>query len=130
MHFIFGGRCMGKLDYATGLVGDPKICDLSRCGAEEMYRADIVSGVHLLVKKFVEDGLKPEEYFVENMPRLAGKIIIGDEVGAGIVPVDAFERAWRDETGRVYQLLAAHAQNVTRVWAGIPQALKRGGSPV
>jgi adenosylcobinamide kinase/adenosylcobinamide-phosphate guanylyltransferase len=128
MHFIFGGRGMGKLDYAKGLVADPVVCDLSACDAEEIFSADILYGAHLLVKRLMHEGRQPEEYFRGMLERLAGKIVIGDEVGSGIVPVDAFERAWRDEVGRVYQLLAAHAKRVTRVWAGLPQELKRDGA--
>lgn len=130
MHFIFGGRFMGKLDYALSLLPNPTVCDLSKESGVEAFGADILTGVHLLVRQLMLEGGKPLEYFQANMPRLSGSILIGDEVGSGIVPVDAFEREWRDEVGRVYQLLGANASDVTRMWAGIPQRLKRGGVPV
>jgi len=50
---------------------------------------------------------------------LEGKIVIGNEIGCGIVPVDGFERQWRDETGWVYQYLGRRSSGVYRVWAGI-----------
>lgn len=125
MHFIFGGRCMGKLDYAKGLADTPTVCDAANCGMDALFSADILYGVHLLVKRLIAGGVEPEQFFKNNMGRLAGKILIGDEIGSGIVPVDAGEREWRDETGRVYQLLTRHADRVTRIWAGIPEELKR-----
>jgi adenosylcobinamide kinase / adenosylcobinamide-phosphate guanylyltransferase len=128
MHFIFGGRCMGKLDFAKSLIGNPVICDLSERGVDELFNADIIVGIHLLVKQMVAEGRSPAAYFECNMERLQDKIIIGDEVGCGVVPIEPLDREWRDETGRVYQLLARHARRVTRVWAGIPQELKQCGT--
>jgi adenosylcobinamide kinase / adenosylcobinamide-phosphate guanylyltransferase len=125
MHFIFGGRCMGKLDYAKTLKSNPVICDLSYGEINAMFDADIICNVHLLVRDMVRKQQNSAVFFEDNMNRLQGKIIIGDEVGSGVVPMEPIDREWRDETGRVYQLLAKHAHRVTRIWAGIPQELKR-----
>lgn len=127
MHFIFGGRGMGMLDYAKRLIADPVVCDLALDGEENIRSANILVNVHLLVKRKVEGGKDAVSYFRQILPSLHDKIIIGDEVGSGVVPVEPFEREWRDETGRVYQLLAAQAEDVTRLWAGLPQILKRKG---
>ena len=51
-------------------------------------------------------------------------IVIADEIGCGIVSVDAFERAYRDEAGRLCQLLAREAGAVYRVIFGIGQQIK------
>jgi hypothetical protein len=130
MHFIFGGRHMGMLEYAKSLVPDPIVCDLAQSTPESIAQADIVSNIHLLVREMVLNGQCASTFFKQNLPSWGGKILIGDEVGCGVVPVEPCERQWRDETGRVYQLLTMHASDVTRVWAGIPQAMKRGGSPL
>lgn len=130
MHFIFGGRSMGKLAYARSLKADSSICDLENDKCEGMFAADIVNNVHLLIQDMIKAGESPESFFEKNMDKLQNKILIGDEVGCGIVPMESWEREWRDETGRVYQLLARHAADVTRIWAGIPQALKRDGRPL
>jgi adenosylcobinamide kinase / adenosylcobinamide-phosphate guanylyltransferase len=127
MHFIFGGRGMGMMEYAKGLFTNPVVCDLAHDGVETMRSADIISNIHFLVKHKVMKGEDALGFIRQIMPELHNKVVIGDEVGCGVVPVDPFEREWRDETGRVYQLLAANAKDVTRVWAGIPKALKRDG---
>jgi adenosylcobinamide kinase / adenosylcobinamide-phosphate guanylyltransferase len=127
MHFIFGGRRMGKLEYAKSLTVNPVICDLSFDEPETMFKADIINNVHLLVKDILRSGGNPTAYFEQHLVAFQDKIVIGDEVGCGIVPMEPSEREWRDETGRVYQLLAAHAREVTHMWAGLPQALKREG---
>ena len=50
--------------------------------------------------------------------------VLADEIGAGIVPIDPEERRVRDETGRLCCLLAARADTVVRLMAGIPVLLK------
>ena len=127
MHFIFGGRAMGKLDWAMGLAPGASVCDLGTSALDDAGGAVIINNVHLLVKALAAEGRDAVSYFQDHMGLLEEKIVIGDEVGSGVVPMEPFERLWRDETGRVYQLLTRHARRVTRLWAGIPQELKREG---
>lgn len=61
----------------------------------------------------------------ELIERLAAKAIVTcSEVGAGIVPLDAQERAWREAVGRMSCELASQAETVVRMVCGIPVVLK------
>lgn len=51
-------------------------------------------------------------------------ILVSNEVGQGIVPEHALARAFRDLAGQVNQRLAARADHVWLVTAGIPLQLK------
>ena len=51
-------------------------------------------------------------------------VVIATEVGSGVVPVDAEERAAREAAGRLNCLLAQQADAVARVFCGIPMVLK------
>ena len=50
--------------------------------------------------------------------------MIATEVGGGVVPVDAGERAAREAAGRLACLLASRAQCVVQMFCGIPTILK------
>jgi len=51
-------------------------------------------------------------------------LFVSNEVGQGIVPDNAMARAFRDHAGRLHQFIAAQADAVYFVTAGIPQKLK------
>lgn len=59
------------------------------------------------------------------LPRLLEKqVVICNEVGAGVVPLDAADRDFREEVGRLCCMLAERADMVVRVFCGIPTVLK------
>ena len=51
-------------------------------------------------------------------------VLVANEVGLGVVPENALARAFRDHAGRLNQALAARADRVVLVTAGIPLVLK------
>ena len=52
------------------------------------------------------------------------KVVIATEVGGGVVPMDAEERAGREAAGRLACLLAERADCVVQMFCGIPMVLK------
>ena len=54
----------------------------------------------------------------------SGLVIISDEIGYGLVPVDVFEREYREKSGRVNCYLAEKADQVIRVVCGIGSRIK------
>jgi len=62
---------------------------------------------------------------LDRVPTLLGHLIlVSNEVGCGIVPMNAVARAFADEQGRLNQRVAAVCDRVTLTAAGLPLELK------
>ena len=72
------------------------------------------------VREELENGRDPMALKV----RLLGKAVTCDETGCGVVPVDPAMEGWREAVGRLCCALAAEADAVVRVIAGVPQWIK------
>ncbi len=64
---------------------------------------------------------------LDALPALPGRIIlIGNEVGMGVVPLGPLSRRFCDEAGRLHQDLARLCDRVILTVAGLPHMLKGG----
>ena len=125
MRLILGGRHMGKRAHAEARYGPFRsLCDLSRDAPESAADAELVLNLQEGVRALLLRGTDVRAFFATRLARLRRSVLIGDEIGSGVVPMDPFERRWRDETGFLYQFLAREAETVDRVWAGIPVRMK------
>jgi adenosylcobinamide kinase/adenosylcobinamide-phosphate guanylyltransferase len=78
-------------------------------------------GVQLPVSYFSERTAE----LVKAIKRYKGPVIVvSNELGSGMVPMDPLSRHYRDAIGLAHQLLAAEAENVYLVVAGIPVKIK------
>ena len=113
MILILGGAASGKRAYlaalgykpediADGVLDDKKVL----YGLEKLVAADPGRGDELL-------------------PALLAKEAVACcEVGAGVIPLHYEQRRAREATGRLCILLAARAEKVVRLVAGIPVVIK------
>lgn len=51
-------------------------------------------------------------------------IIIGSDIGMGVVPLEKEERVWRDIVGWCYQDIVKRASRVDKIWCGLAEQLK------
>ena len=99
-------------------------------GQEELARRENPQGViwsafHETIRKEVltkgQDPLAFAEHFCSEHP---DDIVVANEVGAGIIPIEAGERAFREAVGRVLCVIAGKAEQVTRCVCGIGVRIK------
>lgn len=112
MILIIGGAGQGKLDYVLQKTGYGP-AQVART-PEEARTRPVFAGL--------EDWPELDEAaLLEANPDV---ILICDEVGCGVVPVDPAERAWREAVGRLCCALAERARGVERVFCGLGMVLK------
>lgn len=100
----------GALDACT--TGDVVLFDCATLWLSNQMLAnnDLTSAQNTLIRALVE------------CP--APVVVISNEIGHGIVPADALSRAFRDAQGMLNQRIAACADLVVMVTAGLPMVLK------
>ena len=104
--------------------------DVGECVRALAARSDaaLVDCATLWLANAMEAGLDVEaegERLAEALARAAlPVVVVSNELGQGMVPMDAGARAFRDAHGRLNQALAARASLVVLVVAGLPLVLK------
>ena len=113
MMLILGGAASGKRTYLLSLGYGPE---------------DIADGV--LDEKKVLYGLEklvfadPEGAQALLPALLQKEVVVCAEVGSGVIPIRYEQRQARETTGRLCVQLAAQAEKVVRLVAGIPTVIK------
>ena len=126
MKLVIGGYAQGKLNYVLQKydMETSKIWDGEIPENKGEQNSIVINHLHHWIKSRIAKGGCPEEEifaFVENYPNC---VIISDEISNGIVPIEAFEREYRERTGRILVELAKKAEEVERVICGIGQKIK------
>ncbi|WP_455715209.1 bifunctional adenosylcobinamide kinase/adenosylcobinamide-phosphate guanylyltransferase [Anaerosporobacter sp.] len=143
MKLIVGGTAQGKLEAAKKLVksgyseeqsaysedkfenvSTMKIIDEKYDSVEVLYSATIINHFHLIIKRLLQEKQEPE-FVIEELIRKNSEVcIVSTEIGYGIVPMDSFEREYRERTGRICCKIAKRADEVYRILCGIATRIK------
>ena len=122
MILVTGGAFQGKTEFVKKRFGlsDSDIKDCGSCDIPELENARCIKHYELAVKRLVSEGRDPLKFTEE----LDCDIILLDETGSGIIPLEKSERIWREYTGRCGCIAARRAEKVYRLCCGIPALIK------
>ena len=117
MVLVVGGAGQGKRNYAVNVLRftDEEIADAV------LDERPVLIHLERLVQKWLQEGKDPAQFFPKLLEKQA---ILCEEIGCGIVPADAFQRRWREETGLLCQLLAQQAEHVVQMLCSIARVIK------
>lgn len=142
MKLVIGGAYQGKLAYAKKEYGITEgWADGRTCRMDEIWTCSGIYQFHEYVRRMgtgePETGTQSaderelteieqdaERFAAELLRRNPDLVIVSNELGYGVVPVDKADRLWREMTGRVCTCIAGEAQEVVRVVCGIGVRLK------
>ena len=122
MILIIGGAYQSKRRFAAErfALAPEEICDCARSAPDFSKKA--LCHVEQYVLRCVREGT--DETALLDVPALAEKILIFDDISCGVVPLEAEARAWRERTGRLAAALAQSADEVWRVFFGLGERIK------
>lgn len=118
MRLYIGGRFQGQAELARSETGAAPE-DVTR---DRALTAPAIDNFHELLR-----GLTPAQaraFALELIEKNPDCVVVCDEVGMGVVPLEPEGRLWREAVGAAMCLLAARAHRVTRAVCGIPVRLK------
>lgn len=113
---MVGGIASGKRSYVRSLGYD----DAQMSGSLASDAPVLLALEELLRKGPLTEG--------ERAALACKRVVTCCEVGQGVVPIDAGERAWRELVGRTCAELAARSERVVRLVCGIPTELATQGN--
>lgn len=121
---IIGGAFQGKLKYAQDKFKIEKWIDGASCEEEEIFSCEGINHFHEYIRRQMDEG-RSMAGFAEKIKKLNPElIIISNEIGYGIVPMDRFEREYREKVGRICTELASFSTQVHRVVCGVGMVIK------
>lgn len=149
MILITGGACQGKRTFAKKMYQERKsstekakeaaltekekgverveeavLAEGGHSTLEQLKQGDIISDFHLWIRKLMKEGQDPYPMMEEVLKDNPEVFILLNQLGCGIVPMEKFEREYREITGRIGCLLAERAESVYLVTCGIPRKIK------
>ena len=128
MILVTGGAFQGKKAYAmeTFSLEEEDFADGESCPWDAVFRSKGIFHFHEYIRRCLRAGREvgplAEEIFRQNPET----VIVVNELGSGVVPMDAFDREYRETAGRICCALAKDAKEVHRVVCGIGMVIKHG----
>lgn len=126
MRLVIGGAFQGKKEYTAKKYQLSKqwMTDGSVASYEEIFQTPCLYHFHEWVKARLKEGQNLDDLEEKLLQKNPEVIIISNELGYGVVPIDKFDREYREATGRICTRLAKKSKSVVRVICGMECVLK------
>lgn len=143
----FVNECLLKNNIDIHEICEGTKCELNESGLPDLKNIRVIYDFHILIKRIIEstdknnkiknakddtdlDDLENIKEIIINMIKEKINdseddfIIVADEIGSGLVPIDKKIRAYREAEGRICCEVAKEAKEVYRVYCSIAKKIK------
>ena len=125
MKMIIGGAYQGQLAWAKARfpeIVDEDWIDGKECKETDIFTCKGICNFHEYIRNVKEEQRATlADKLIHQNP---GIVLVSDEIGYGLVPIDAADRCYREQVGRICTELAAFSDEVVRVVMGIGTKIK------
>jgi len=122
MIIYFGGIFNGKLETVLKDTNIDVYFDIKKDNINDLLNFKIINDLDAVIRELMMCDIDPLTY-IKKLD-LKDKIIIFNINGNGVVPIEKFEREFRDNCGNVYKYLIANAKEVYKIIYGLKERLK------
>lgn len=121
MILVTGGSYQGKIEFVKRHFGlsDEDIADAQQ-PLDVLLSAACIRHIERLADNY-EECIGTLRRILKERPDI---IMVIDEIGCGIIPIEKSERIYRENSGRTGCFIAERADTVIRVVCGIPMVIK------
>ncbi|KFZ26730.1 MAG: adenosylcobinamide kinase/adenosylcobinamide-phosphate guanylyltransferase [Candidatus Izimaplasma bacterium HR2] len=122
MEFYIGGKYNGKLEYVLNKYKKNEYFDISKDSVDAILDYDIINNIDDVVLFLLQKDEDPIKY----LKKLSfdNKIIIGNIITNGVVPINKLHRELRDDVGSLYKYLVSVSDSTYNIIYGIEVKLK------
>lgn len=124
MRLIIGGAYQGKLEFTIEKYQVEIVADGNTCTIEDTFSCEVLNHFEILIKRFfstIEETISYLDTLLEKNPSI---ILICNEIGNGIVPIEKSDRLYRELIGRTSCEVSKRSETVERVFCGLGVYLK------
>lgn len=103
MILIVGGTFQGKKAFAEKLLNEKRehFTDGTSCAFSDIYHAKVLFHFHEYIRRMLEQEMSVQDLAEQLRMKNPDLVLISNELGCGVVPMDVFDRNYRETTGRV-----------------------------
>ena len=125
MKLIFGGAYQGKKEFIKekyNLIDS----DILQCSEDMDFSFDYkaYANINLFILGCLQRKEDPIKFFSSNLDKLKDKVITCEDICCGVVPLGKEFRLYRDNVGKIMQLLSRESDEVYRIFCGLGDKLK------
>ncbi|RDY33130.1 bifunctional adenosylcobinamide kinase/adenosylcobinamide-phosphate guanylyltransferase [Lachnotalea glycerini] len=130
MIFVTGGAFQGKTEFVKEHfnIQEQEIVDGCLCEYHKIYHARVINHFEGLLLRLLKENKSVSKVIEDLLWENKNAIIISTEIGCGLVPVDTFEREYRETVGRSCCQIVKNANQVYRVHCGIATKIYDSGN--
>lgn len=121
MIFVIGGVFQGKTEFVLERfqIQDQDMINGEDCALDQIYTAKAINHFERLMKRLLQNKVELYQIVDKLIDENNNCIVISTEIGCGLVPIDQFEREYREIVGRMCCKIAKSSSKVYRVQCGI-----------